>query len=239
LRLSRKPSFAQPRSYDALLSSLCDASGLIVVATPYDLATDHDAIAVAAATKLRGALAAVAATEGYSLSALPLFGAGHSLGAKLQLLMACGSGAEGAPPPLRYEAQCLIAFNNASASDSVRLVEKFARELLASRAANASAGGGGGGGGGADARLFETLLRSMPAVGAMAERAVAVAGLEFTPAPAETLARAQARFKPRAALLVKLEKDELDQARGRSASLCLHACTMHRVLRVRVCVLVR
>jgi hypothetical protein len=190
-----------------------------VVATPYDLGADHDAIAVAAATKLRGALAAVAATEGYSLATLPLFGVGHSLGAKLQLLMACGGASTAGTPGagLRYEAQCMIAFNNASAADSVRLVEKFARELLASRAAAASAGGGsGGGGGGAGARVFETLLRGMPALGAMAERAAAAAGLEFTPAPAETLKRAQARFRTRKALLVKFENDELDQARARA-----------------------
>ena len=107
---------------------MCDSSGLIVVATPYDLGTDHDALAAAAAGKLRGALAAVAAREGYSLTALPLFGLGHSLGAKLQLLCACAAGGAG----LRYQAQVLVAFNNASAADSVKLVEKFARQLLAS-----------------------------------------------------------------------------------------------------------
>ncbi len=182
-----------------MLTALCDASGLIVVATPYDLGTDHDAIATAVASKLRGALAAVAAREGYSLASLPLFGCGHSLGAKLQLLLACAEGG------LRYEAQALVAFNNASAADSVRLVEKFARELLAQRAASAASAGG------ADARLFDTILRGMPAVGAMAERAAAAAGLEFTPGPAETLARARARYAPRASLLLKFDNDELDE----------------------------
>jgi hypothetical protein len=181
--------------YNALLGSLCDASGLLVVATPYDLAQDHDACALAVADKLRSALSAVCAREGYTPGTLPLFGCGHSLGAKLQLLLATA-------PGLRYEGQVMLAFNNASASDSVRLVEKFARELVRSRADSSS--------GGADARIFDTLLRSMPAIGAMAERAAAAAGLEFTPSPAETLARAGARYSPRRCLLVKYDNDELD-----------------------------
>ncbi len=186
--------------YDAMLSALSDASGLLVVATPYDLGTDHEAIAQAAAGKLSAALGAVCAREGYALGALPLFGCGHSLGAKLQLLLACG-----ATPGLRYEAQALVAFNNASAADSVKLVEKFARELLRSRASSAT------GSASADARMFDTLLRSMPAIGAMAERAAAAAGLEFVPNPAETLSRARQRYAPRRCLLLKYDDDELDQ----------------------------
>jgi len=68
--------------YDAMLSALAE-TGLAVVATPYDLSADHDAVAGACAAMLRGALAALAAREGYALGAMPLFGVGHSLGAKL------------------------------------------------------------------------------------------------------------------------------------------------------------
>lgn len=39
-------------AYDAMLSELCDTSGLMVVATPYDLGTDHDAIKDSVASKL-------------------------------------------------------------------------------------------------------------------------------------------------------------------------------------------
>jgi len=126
---------------------------------------------------------------------MPLFGLGHSLGAKLQTLLAAGG-------DLRYAAQVFVAFNNASATDSVRLLEKFARALLAER---------GSSGGGANAAMFDTLLRAMPAVGAAAERAAAAAGLEFTPAPAETLSRVRERFATPRALLVRFENDELDQ----------------------------
>jgi hypothetical protein len=191
--------------YDALLGALADASGLVVIATPYDLGTDHDAIAAAVAAKLRSALGAVAAREGLALGALPLFGLGHSLGSKLQVL--CAAAPAGNAASVRYTAQCLVAFNNASAADSVKLVEKFARDLLASRAAAAADGAGSP----EAQRMFDTLLRSMPAMGAMAERAARAAGLEFTPAPEETLSRVRASFAPRNCLLLKFADDELDQ----------------------------
>jgi len=99
-------------------------------------------------------------------------------------------------------AQALVAFNNASATDSVRLVENFARALLKGRVEAAA--------GSSDSRLFDTLLRAMPAVGAMAERAAQAAGVEFTPPPAETLRRARESYAGKL-LLVKFEKDDLDQ----------------------------
>lgn len=89
----------------------------------------------------------------------------------------------------------------------MKLVEKFARELLASRGAAAADAAGSP----EAQRMFDTLLRSMPAVGAMAERAARAAGLEFTPPPEETLARARASFAPRNCLLLKFSDDELDQ----------------------------
>lgn len=39
-------------AYDMMLSELCDTSGLMVIATPYDLGTDHDAIKEVVTTKL-------------------------------------------------------------------------------------------------------------------------------------------------------------------------------------------
>lgn len=44
-------------AYDAMLSELAEKSGLMVVATPYDLGTDHDSIKDAVSAKLARARA--------------------------------------------------------------------------------------------------------------------------------------------------------------------------------------
>lgn len=51
----------------------------------------------------------------------------------------------------------------------------------------------------------------MPAISMMADRAAAVAGLEFVPSPPETLARAKRSWGSPKALLVTYNKDDLDQ----------------------------
>lgn len=53
--------------------------------------------------------------------------------------------------------------------------------------------------------------QGMPAIGAIADRAAAVAGLEFVPSPSETLARAKHSWSSPKALLVTYNKDDLDQ----------------------------
>ena len=92
----------------------------------------------------------------------------------------------------------LVAFNNADATDSVRLIEKFARELLKTR------------GGGASAAASD-LFGALPSLAAFAERAAKAAGLEFEPTPEETLERARTRFVSRRTRLIKFKKDDLDQ----------------------------
>ena len=76
------------------------------------------------------------------------------MGCKLQLIAACSGDAEEggdggkekeeggssrvqSPPPARA-GHLFVAFNNATAADSVRLLEKFARELLKKRAQSAA-----------------------------------------------------------------------------------------------------
>jgi hypothetical protein len=174
--------------YDALLSSLSDASGLMVVATPYELGTDHDALASEAQRKLRATLSAVCVRDDYDVNMLPLFGLGHSLGAKLQVLLACRGGAQ--------RAAVLLAFNNASATDSVRVLEQFARAFLQ----DGRAAGRG---------VSDAVLGAMPFISAMAERAASAAGLNFTPGPPETLQRATAEYMVRRSLMLAFDNDTL------------------------------
>ena len=86
-------SHADPRRYDAWLSRVCD-EGLIIVATPYELDTNHSELAAAAAACKTRALTAVLSREGYS-PFLPIFAVGHSLGSKLHVLLGCDESASG------------------------------------------------------------------------------------------------------------------------------------------------
>jgi hypothetical protein len=120
--------------YDALLGSLADASGLLVIATPYDLSTDHDGIAAAVAGKLRSALGAVAAREGLSPGALPLFGLGHSLGAKLQVL--CATAPAGNAAAVRYTGASHVTYRGALVSPSLARLTRVLSVLLPQRSAS-------------------------------------------------------------------------------------------------------
>ena len=98
-----------------------------------------------------------------------------------------------------------MAFNNATAADSVRLLEKFARELIRKRAESAS------GGDPSASAAFEGFMRNLPSLTAMAERAASAAGLDFTPSPEETLEGARRRFESGKVRFVTFEDDDLDE----------------------------
>lgn len=189
--------------YDALLSRICDEGGLIVIATPYDLDTNHGQIADEAAGMRDRAFRAIAAREYYP-PAMPMFGIGHSLGAKLHVLLASeessteSTGVEVDTPPV-YAGHVLVAFNNASAVDTVRLLENFARVLLKRRAEEPGAN-----------PLLDNLLNNMPSLTAMAERAAQAAGLEFVPNPSETLERTRTQLRTPFLRVVKFSDDDLD-----------------------------
>jgi hypothetical protein len=97
----------------------------------------------------------------------------------------------------------LVAFNNASAVDTVRLLENFARSLLKKRAAQGGEGGA----------MFDQILSSIPNVSFMAQRAAQAAGLEFVPNPEETLAMARSSMSSPSVRLVKFKDDDLDMVR--------------------------
>jgi len=200
-------------AYDAFLRRLGDDAGVVVVATPYELGVDHGAIARECQSSLNAAWSRAAAREGYDAGAMPVFAVGHSLGCKLQLIAACGGdedtqGDEAMETVRGSRAGHLfVSFNNATAADSVRLLEKFARELLKKRAEGAM-------GGKADQKTkdaFDGFMRNMPNLTALAERAAAAAGLDFTPSPEETLDAAKRRFVSPRVKLVTFQDDDLDQ----------------------------
>ncbi|KAK3256611.1 hypothetical protein CYMTET_34258 [Cymbomonas tetramitiformis] len=133
---------------------------------------------------------------------------GISLGSKLHLLNSCSSFSSEVPTvnggqvkPITVTAHVQVAANNASAVDTVRLVENFARTLLQQKA----------GEGGKQAQMFDNILKTMPAFTAMAEQAARAAGVEFTPDPQETLQLIRTSFACPRVHLISFEDDDLDQ----------------------------
>jgi hypothetical protein len=211
-------------AYDAFLTRVCEDAGVVVVATPYELGVDHAAVASSCGASFDAAWASVAAREGYDPTVAPVFAAGHSLGCKLQLITSCGGtsnpgrGGEGSSADVdaagpRRAGHLFVSFNNATAADSVRLLEKFARELIKRRVETAS-------GGDASANAaFENFARNLPNLTALAERAASAAGLDFTPSPEETVDGARRRFVSPKVKLVTFEDDDLDQNEELEAAL--------------------
>lgn len=204
---------AVPRvAYEEVLERCCATCGVVVVATPYELGNDHDAIAVGVRERFQKAKREVCEREQFDERAMPVFRVGHSLGCKLLVVGACDGAEEddvvdvdAASGSVRVRGRedgntvgyFLMAFNNASASDTVMLVEKFARALLKTRA-------------GENAAAFD-FLKNLPSIAAFAERAAKAAGFEFKPSPEETLARVRARYSARKTRLLSFRDDELDQ----------------------------
>mmetsp|Transcript_12293 Transcript_12293/g.37011 ORF Transcript_12293/g.37011 Transcript_12293/m.37011 type:complete len:317 (-) Transcript_12293:176-1126(-) len=140
-------------AYRSLCERVAQTTGLAVVATAYDLTLDHDAAAAAV-----GAAFDEAAKRWPE--ALPRFGLGHSLGAKLLLLRAAGGAS--------YAKLVLVAPNNSGVADSGRLLERFVDNF-------------GAGGASRDA----TGVEWGSVIGSFAK----MAGFEVSPAPDETLGR--------------------------------------------------
>ena len=211
-------------AYDAFLTRVCEDAGVVVVATPYELGVDHAAVARSCGAAFDSAWASVAAREGYDPTVAPVFAAGHSLGCKLQLITGFGGtskpgrGGEGASADvdaagMQRAGHLFVSFNNATAADSVRLLEKFARELIKRRAETAS------GGDASTNAAFEGFARNFPNLTALAERAASAAGLDFTPSPEETVDGARRRFVSPKVKLVTFEDDDLDQNEDLEAAL--------------------
>ena len=97
-------------AYKALLTRVAQRCGVAVVATPFDLTLDHDAAARTCRTAFRA--------EAARWRGLPRYGIGHSLGAKLLLLIACDDADA-------YEKLVLLAPNNSGVADSARLLERL------------------------------------------------------------------------------------------------------------------
>ena len=208
--------------YDALLSSLVRRLGIAVVATPYDVGTDHWALSKKVHADFDSALQTLRESYGLAASA-PIRRLGHSLGGKLLVLGALGDAdaaeALGAlpagtidvtdplpppsPPPPPGAPLGLLAFNNFALADSAALASNFISKLQ----------------GGETARAAETAQAVMDAFGMAQAFATAVgsdfaANLEVSPTPDELERAVADRYAAADTRLWQFRDDALDSSDG-------------------------
>lgn len=167
--------------YDGLLGSLADRCGVVVVATEYDVGTDHHALARRCRENFDASLAEV--RERYGLgAACPIYRLGHSLGAKLLVVDAVSDGrlAGREPPPegAPAESLALLALNNFELADSAKLAAKVVAGMQ--------------GGGDAGERSGQAVQDAFSMVSKFA--AASGFALEVSPTPAELEAAVAERY---------------------------------------------
>ncbi|CAK9054118.1 unnamed protein product [Durusdinium trenchii] len=159
--------------YSSLLQPFVDKTGMAVICTPYELSRDHQEIADVAASDFAEAFELGEERFGWAKDRMPRLAMGHSLGAKLQVLLSCQR-----PHPM-LAGVALLAFNNFGVEDQVRLLREVLKTVQ----------GSGGLGGLASEQLWENFLE--PAIG----RAAKLSGLQFTPGPDEVLDLVEESYK--------------------------------------------
>eukprot|EP00189_Rhodosorus_marinus_P013245 CAMPEP_0184747090 /NCGR_PEP_ID=MMETSP0315-20130426/9487_1 /TAXON_ID=101924 /ORGANISM="Rhodosorus marinus, Strain UTEX LB 2760" /LENGTH=370 /DNA_ID=CAMNT_0027219855 /DNA_START=168 /DNA_END=1280 /DNA_ORIENTATION=+ len=106
--------------YGNFLSSLSDF-GIAIISTPYDTSFDHLKLGKDVATKYVNAYAAL--LPRLPNTWVPTFGMGHSLGAKLQVLMNCVPEIRQKFPP--RASNVLISYNNFDSAESIPAYENI------------------------------------------------------------------------------------------------------------------
>lgn len=214
---------AAPRvTYGRLLEAVADRACVAVVATPLPsaLPLDHGAAAEDAAAAFRRALKALGAEGQLDARRAPVFGIGHSLGAKVQCLIACGE----APGVSKRRAHASLAFNNYAASEAAPVVPSFAEAADALRGegeltgvfADVAAGLRAAAPASLDllTRGLDMADRAAPALGDRFADALEAFEIptEFTPTPAETYDAIANDCNVGAHLVVQFSRDDIDQS---------------------------
>lgn len=194
-------------SYGTLLSQLCDRIGACCLATPYELTLDHTSAAEEVDRLFRKTLETVRAERAWP-DDLKVLGLGHSLGAKLLLLLQ-------ADRDPRYDKLALMAANNFGLGESARLARTFLQDL--------------------NIPVKEGTTLTMVLDVALA--AAAISGIDVVPSPDETLQLLQRAIAlapdpntPFPATFLSFEGDDLDSSPGLINSLNLHELDVRCVL---------
>jgi hypothetical protein len=172
--------------YDSLLRPLADRTGCAVIAVPYETDVDHGLLAAGAEKRFRDALGLAADRYGWTTKRMPVFGLGHSLGAKLHVIRHSTS-TEG----VEAEPLAVMAFNNFSLSDSLTLAKEALQTFQ---------------GGGVPPGLDIAWNMLQP----LAQQAAKNAGMEFTPDAEEMEDMIRAGYTARSTRIIGFGIDQLD-----------------------------
>lgn len=175
--------------YDSFLSGVSESAGIMVVATPYDLATDHERIAKRVGKDFDEAFLACASDGLGPPASSPVFRLGHSLGAKLLTILACQSDRPTCPLGL-------LAFNNFGVAESASYTAKVVAAMQ---------------GGQRGAEVGEQIAN---AISILKQISVATGNeVEFTPSPQELRQLVQESFPAETTTtLWRFISDDLDCA---------------------------
>jgi hypothetical protein len=161
--------------YSRLLEELA-RMGMAVVATAYATDLDHAQIAFKAARSLHGSL------QSKGLMDLPLFGLGHSLGGKLQILSCLALPSLGS----QRRGNIFLAYSNAGLERALPLLQVLGQAWPQQQLSD----------------LWRMWMgSSSPPVNLW---------LEFEPSPAETNRLIEERYPVRNNLLVEFQQDDID-----------------------------
>lgn len=207
-------------SYGALLTALAD-NGFLIIATRVPLNEfNHQELACDVARDFRLAYREVESLYGRSAARrIPLFGLGHSLGAKVHVLL--NSYPEVSDVAKRRKANVLVSFNNFKAKDSV----PFLNELR-------SLGGSMGDFGpiGDNLSGIAKAVAGLPVMGGIATQGLSLAGewapkaaaavgsalsdvpQEFKPSPEATWSLVEDQYSVRNNLVLQFKRDTIDQS---------------------------
>lgn len=205
--------------YEKLLSILCDEVGVLVVATPYNVGTNHGRLARQVETSFEEALEECRADGVAPATNAPIFKLGHSLGAKLLVITACSAtkdkktegkslAQEGMKPRLG-----LLAYNNFAVQDSV----DFAGELIA----QIQGGARGTATASAVSQVFSFVQQLSSQQGVK---------IEFSPTPAELDATIADSYNAEDTSIIRFESDQLDSSDGLLDSLPAAASVSRELL---------
>lgn len=200
--------------YRAFLERLASRGNVVVFATPVGATFDHDQIALGVARQSADVSSALAER----FPGRPVFGVGHSLGAKILALSACDAQLRALLGP--RAANVLLAFNNYSAQQSIPAFDQL-RDVLGRGTAGIPPEIADVIAGVREAGSSAEALRGLGVPAAAADWVAAatrgVAGVAegigaggFTPAAAEVRRRVEEEYAVERTLVIKYARDTID-----------------------------
>ncbi len=180
-------------TYRWLLEKLA-ADGFLIVATPFFNTLNHKAIAVSVQNRFEHVLFRLEYQERIDLTALPIYGIGHSMGCKLHLLI-------GSLLEVERAGNILISFNNFPFKKAIPFAENIIDNIQGNIKQLSSL-----------LSSFQNIKNSLPLSDFFSFLPPPQQpDLEFNPSPTQTQEIIKNHYKIRRNLLIKFDNDTIDQ----------------------------